>query len=128
MVFHRHDDLLLARALRISIAVVIPGFVGLAINHSFAHGVPMLTRHGQPHSPEVEYLENGVNGLMLPEEPEAFFAALDAFVDDRDDQRRLAEGAERTGREIDMDYMVATFHGVVSECLESSGKTLPKTK
>ena len=117
VVFHRHDDLLLARALRVSVAVVIPGFVGLAINHAFAHGVPMLTRHGQPHSPEVEYLEDGVNGRMLPEATEDFFAALDAFVDDPGDQRRLANGAERTARQIDMNYMVATFHGIVSECL-----------
>jgi glycosyltransferase involved in cell wall biosynthesis len=126
VVFHRHDDLLLARALRISSAVVIPGFLGLAINHSFAHGVPVLSRYGQPHSPEVEYLEDGVNGRLLPEAPEEFFAALDAFVEDRDEQRRFAEGAERTARKIDMDYMVATFHRVVSECLESSGTTLRK--
>jgi glycosyltransferase involved in cell wall biosynthesis len=117
VVFHRHDDLLLARALRISSAVVIPGFIGLAINHGFAHGVPMLTRFGQSHSPELEYLEDGVNGLMLPEAPEAFFTALDVFVDDNDLQRRLADGAERTARKIGMDYMVATFHGVVSESL-----------
>jgi glycosyltransferase involved in cell wall biosynthesis len=126
VVFHRHDDLQLARALRVSSAIVIPGFVGLALNHGFAHGVPTLTRTGQPHSPEIEYLEDGVNGLMLPEAPEAFFGALDSFVDDPDLQRRLAEGAERTARELDMDYMVATFHGLVSECLELSGKRLQK--
>jgi glycosyltransferase involved in cell wall biosynthesis len=120
VVFHRHNDLLLARALRVSAAVVIPGFVGLAINHSFAHGVPVLTRYGQPHSPEVEYLEDGLNGRMLPEAPEEFFGALDDFVDDHDEQRRLAMGAERTAQEIDMDYMVTTFHRLVSECLESS--------
>jgi glycosyltransferase involved in cell wall biosynthesis len=125
VVFHRHNDLLLARALRISVAVVIPGFVGLAINHSFTHGVPVLTRHRQPHSPEVEYLEDRVNGLMLPEAPKEFFAALDAFIDDRDQRRRLAEGAERTAQTIDMAYMVATFHGIVSRCLMSSGKVPP---
>jgi len=120
VVFHRHNDLLLARALRVSAAVVIPGFVGLAINHSFAHGVPVLTRHGQPHSPEVEYLEDGFNGRMLPEVPEQFFNALDSFVDDPHEQKRLAMGAEKTAQEIDMDYMVTTFHSVVSECLDPS--------
>jgi glycosyltransferase involved in cell wall biosynthesis len=124
VVFHRHDDLLLARALRISLAVVIPGFVGLAVNHSFAHGVPMLTRIGQPHSPEVEYLKDGVNGRMLPKPPEEFFVALDDFLDDCDEQRHLAEGAEQTAREIEVEYMVATFHGIVSECLELSGGAL----
>ena len=119
VVFHKHDDLLLARALRVSSAVIMPGFLGLAVNHSFAHGVPMLTRYGQPHSPEIEYLEDGVNGLVLPEAPELFFEALDGFVDDHDLQRRLAEGAERTARKIGMDAMVERFHGAVSECIAS---------
>lgn len=123
VVFHSHNDLLLARALRVSIAVVIPGFLGLAINHSFAHGVPVLSRLGQPHSPEVEYLEDGINGMLLPEAPAAFFAALDAFVDNQDQQRRLSEGAERAALQIDMDYMVASFHGLVSEFIAAPTST-----
>jgi glycosyltransferase involved in cell wall biosynthesis len=117
VMFHKHDDLKLARALRVSAAVVIPGYVGLAVTHGFAHGVPMLTREGQLHSPEVEYIEHTVNGLILPEPLAAFFQALDAFVDDRDLQRRLAEGAEQTARSIDINHMVATFRNVVLECL-----------
>jgi glycosyltransferase involved in cell wall biosynthesis len=121
VVFHQPaDDLTLARALRVSAAVVIPGYVGLAVTHGFAHGVPVLTRRSQLQSPEVEYIEDGCNGLLLPEEPEAFFAVLDAFVDDQDLQRRLSEGAQQTAHTIDMDHMVATFHGLVSECLASS--------
>jgi glycosyltransferase involved in cell wall biosynthesis len=118
VVFHRHDDLKLARALRISAAVVIPGYVGLAITHGFAHGVTTLTRHGQLHSPEIEYLEHGINGLILPEHPDEFFTALDAFVDDQDLQRRLARGAERSAQTIDMGHMVDTFRNLVAECLE----------
>jgi glycosyltransferase involved in cell wall biosynthesis len=120
VVFHQHSDLKLARALRVSAAVVIPGCVGLAVTHGFAHGVPILTRRGQLHGPEVEYLADGGNGLLLPEELGEFFEALDAFVDDRALQRRLSEGAERTAHTIDMHHMVATFHGLVSECLTSS--------
>jgi glycosyltransferase involved in cell wall biosynthesis len=120
--FHSHEDLKLARSLRVSAAVVIPGYVGLAVTHAFAHGVPIVTRRGQMHSPEVEYIEEGINGLMLPEAPAAFFAALDAFVDDCDLQRRLATGAEQTARTFDMDHMVSIFRGLVCECLKSSGK------
>jgi glycosyltransferase involved in cell wall biosynthesis len=119
VVFHRHSDLKLARALRVSAAVVIPGCVGLAVTHGFAHGVPILTRRGQLHGPEVEYIEDGCNGLMLPEEPGEFFEALDTFVDELDLQRRLSEGANQTAHTIDMHHMVATFHRLVSECLAS---------
>ena len=117
--FHRHDDLKLARALRISAAVVIPGYVGLAVTHGFAHGVPTLTRRGQLHSPEVEYIDHGVNGLFLSEDPNEFFAELDAFVDDRELQRRLANGAERSGQTMNMGHMVDTFRNLVAECLDN---------
>lgn len=122
VVFHHHDDLRLARALRISAAVVIPGYVGLAVTHGFAHGIPTLTRRGQLHSPEIEYLEDGVNGLILPESPDGFFDALDLFVADGELQRRLAQGAERTASTIKMDHMVAAFHNFVCDCLTSRGK------
>jgi glycosyltransferase involved in cell wall biosynthesis len=117
------DDLKLALALRVSAAVVIPGYVGLAVTHAFAHGVPILTCSGQLHSPEVEYVEHGVNGLMLPEDAHEFFTALDAFVDDRDLQRRLADGAERSGQTLDMDHMVDAFRGLVAECLASTARS-----
>ena len=35
-----------------------------------------------------------------------FFSALDAFVGDHDLQKRLAEGAERSGRMMDVNHMV----------------------
>ena len=57
---------------------------------------------------------------MLPEEFEAFFEALDGFVNDRQLRRRLSESAERIADTIDMYHMVATFHGLLSECLTSS--------
>jgi len=121
VVFHTHDDMKLARALRISAAIVVPGFLGLAITHGFAHGVPTLTRLGQLHSPEIEYLHDKVNGLLLPESQDAFFDALDNFVGDRGLQERLAEGARQSAHSVDMTNMARTFHELVCECLATSG-------
>jgi glycosyltransferase involved in cell wall biosynthesis len=120
VVFHALDDFDLARALRISNAVVIPGIMGLAVTHSYAHGVPMLTRRGQLHSPEIEYIEDRVNGLILPDPPEEFFAALDSFIEDPILQRRLAAGAELTAKAMDMNRMAAAFDRLVTECLAAS--------
>ena len=111
--FHEHDDYGLARALRVSSAVVIPGYVGLAVTHAFAHGVPVLTRRGQFHSPEVEYIKDAVNGMLLPAEPDQFFAALDNFVADSDLRRRLAAGAVASAATIEMGYMVNSFRNSV---------------
>ena len=41
-----YDQEAVARHLRVASAVVIPGKVGLAVNHAFAHGVPVITRAG----------------------------------------------------------------------------------
>jgi glycosyltransferase involved in cell wall biosynthesis len=122
VVFHRHDDLKLARALRVSTATVIPGYVGLAVTHSFAHGVPVITRRDQMHSPEVEYLAHDTNGLMLSEDPQLFFLELDRFLDDLSLQERLRSGAEATARTIDMSTMATTFRQLISETLQAKGQ------
>jgi glycosyltransferase involved in cell wall biosynthesis len=117
VVFHSHNDKKLARALRVSVAVVVPGYLGLAVTHGFAHGIPTLTRQGQLHSPEIEYLEDNVNGLLLPDNPEAFYAALDNFVDDRELQMRLSEGAKRAAKGFSISNMAQTFDELVRECV-----------
>jgi glycosyltransferase involved in cell wall biosynthesis len=43
-----------------------PGMVGLGILDSFALGIPLITTDCGIHSPEIAYLENGKNGLMVP--------------------------------------------------------------
>ena len=119
VVFHdASDGLPLALALRIASAVVIPGFVGLAITHAFAHGVPLLTRESSDHAPEIEYLRPDENGLLLPRDPEAFFAGLDRFLDDPQLQERLRQGASESASRLSMDNMAAAFDGLVRRLLK----------
>ena len=42
---------------------VMPGAIGLAINQSFYHGVPILLKD-VPHGPEYYYFEDKVNGRL----------------------------------------------------------------
>lgn len=116
IVFNRLDDADLARALRISKAIVIPGFVGLAVTHGFAHGVPMITREGM-HPPEIEYLEHGVNGLMLPADEALFFQGLDAFLASSELQAKLSAGAEQSALNLTMDAMAERFDGLMQQLL-----------
>lgn len=126
IVFRTHDDMDLARALKVSIGVVIPGFVGLAITHGFAHAAPMITRVGI-HPPEIEYLIDGENGLLLPEEEEPFFAGLDRFVASPDLQRQLSAGAERMAERLTMDSMAERFDALIQKLLREAGK-LPSSQ
>lgn len=44
---------------------LMPGLVGLGIVDSFAYKLPMIATKLPYHSPEIEYLENGVNGIII---------------------------------------------------------------
>ncbi len=45
--------------------LLMPGGVGLIILDSFALGVPMVTTDTHLHGPEIEYLRNGENGVLV---------------------------------------------------------------
>jgi glycosyltransferase involved in cell wall biosynthesis len=44
---------------------LMPGLVGLAILDAFALGAPLITTDVPVHSPEIEYLQNGRNGVIV---------------------------------------------------------------
>jgi len=55
-----------------------PGLVGLAILDAFAAALPLLTSDIPNHSPEIEYLQDGYNGVMTaPCEIDFAFAVID---------------------------------------------------
>ena len=71
-----HDDELLSELFGRAYACVVPGYVGLVVLHSFAYGVPVITRGGEPHAPEFSNLAHGSNSLIC--DPGDF---ADALVD-----------------------------------------------
>lgn len=58
------------RYLYASDVMVMPGYVGLTVNHAFCFGMPIVTQaqgeDGPFHSPEVEYIANGETGFICP--------------------------------------------------------------
>ena len=50
---------------RLAHVVLNPGLVGLHVLDSFCAGVPMVTTADARHSPEIAYLEDGNNGLVV---------------------------------------------------------------
>jgi glycosyltransferase involved in cell wall biosynthesis len=41
-----------------------PGVVGLVINDAMALGLPTITTNYPTHSPEIDYLRDGINGVI----------------------------------------------------------------
>jgi glycosyltransferase involved in cell wall biosynthesis len=60
-----------ADLLRRSNLLLMPGLVGLAVVDAFAAECPLVTVDLPFHSPEVEYLHDGVNGVLLPGDTDA---------------------------------------------------------
>jgi glycosyltransferase involved in cell wall biosynthesis len=113
-----YDAAAIARLMRVAAAVVIPGAVGLAINHAFAHGVPLITRVSDLHGPEAAYLVDGLNGRMVDGDADRFAHAVAAFADSPETRRRLAAGALETAETLSLEHTVAAFDRAVVAAIE----------
>ena len=116
-----HDVEGISRIYRASDALVIPGYVGLAVNRGFAHGMPVITVRSDLHSPEIDYVEDGGNGLILAP-GDGFREGLRAFASDPELRRRLSGGALATRDRLDLGRMVDAFDGAVAAALRRAGK------
>jgi glycosyltransferase involved in cell wall biosynthesis len=115
-----YDQGLVAQYLRIATAMVIPGKVGLAVNHAFAHGVPVITRRHHLHAPEVEYIEPGQNGLVIPGDFDGF---VQTVVDCLNGGHHIpmSAAALKARERLTLDHMVRTFHEAVATTLDECG-------
>jgi glycosyltransferase involved in cell wall biosynthesis len=96
-----------------------PGLVGLGILDSFVCGVPMLTTDCGIHSPEIAYLENGVNGLMTPNDLQSYVNACVRLLQDPGESNRLRAGCEASAREYTVENMAQSFADGIVHCLET---------
>lgn len=111
-----------ARYMRVASAVAMPGKVGLAVNHAFAHGVPVITRASRLHAPEFEYVEPGRNGIVADGDLDGFIHAIARFVDSPQEQAALAAGALDSREGLTVAAMARAFHRAVSQTLSRKRK------
>ena len=84
-----------AGLLKMSKTLLMPGLVGLAVMDAFAAGCPLITTDVSYHSPELEYLEDGRNGLIVREADsvDAYADAVVRVLRDETYRAKLASGA-----------------------------------
>jgi len=117
-----YDQRKIGKYMRVASAVVIPGKVGLAVNHAFAHGLPVITRQHEYHAPEVEYIISGENGIIINGDFRSFVQATVAYLNSLDTQKRMSQAALRTAETLSMDFMVKAFDETVSEAIERKAR------
>jgi glycosyltransferase involved in cell wall biosynthesis len=96
-----------------------PGMIGLSILDAFCAGLPMLTTDYFGHSPEIDYLKPGVNGLRSVFEPEAFAAMVAELCADLALLASLRQGASLSGARYTLEAMVTNFCNGIHRCLAS---------
>jgi glycosyltransferase involved in cell wall biosynthesis len=96
---------------------LMPGLVGLAILDSFALQTPMITTDYPFHSPEIEYLENGVNGVITENNGHAYAQAVIQLLQDEQQRMRLIEGCKTAATRYTLDQMVHNYTEGILLCL-----------
>lgn len=115
----RLDGQARAVALRAADCVLMPGLVGLAILDAFAAEAPMVTTDHDFHSPEIEYLETGINGVSVDclNDPSGYAAAVIALLSDKGLLARLQEGCRVSAVTYTNERMVENFRDGISKAL-----------
>ena len=100
--------------------LLMPGAVGLAILDSFACALPLVTTSVSSHGPEIDYLLDGVNGIMVED-----FASVHDYADvvtailrDGAMLARLRNGCIEAQRKYTLEAMTHRFTRGILEALE----------
>lgn len=90
---------------------LLPGAIGLNIVDAFAMGLAVASVDLPYHGPEVEYLVDGVNGVMLERAatPAQYAAVVARILRDDDERARLRAGAEDAAKELTIEGMAQRF-------------------
>lgn len=97
-----------------------PGLVGLGILDAFCAGLPVLTTDLPLHSPEIEYLVEGENGLIVQPTVEDFADVIMRLLKDTALLDHLQNGALMAAERYSIETMVENFAVGVERCINQS--------
>lgn len=108
---------------RLASVFLAPAAVGLAALDAFAAGLPLITTDVTTHGPEIEYLENGVNGFIMQHELSSYADCVCQLLSTPDLLKRMSERAILSAAQYSIESMVENFHAGIVQCLTPSGKS-----
>lgn len=112
-----------ARCLAVSQLLLMPGLVGLATVDAFAAGLPCITTDYPFHSPEIEYLCDGINGAIVPDwmSPEKYASRVAGILCDKRQLSDMQDAALRSAEEFSIEKMAQRFVSGVLSALDEAG-------
>ena len=116
------DEAFLKAEFQRSLAYVSPHHVGLGVLHSFAYGVPVITRAVARHAPEFHNVVNEVNGLLVGPTLNELGAAMTRLsVDDALSVRLGRRAFEHYTTNRTMNQMVSGMAEAIDQALAHLG-------
>ena len=112
------------RLASIGSVALMPGKVGLNVVDAFALGLPTITTDIDYHSPEIDYLKDGGNGIVVRNNPTAaeYAQGVARVLGDATLRARLRTAAMVSGRELSIDDMSERFANGVVAALETPAR------
>jgi glycosyltransferase involved in cell wall biosynthesis/peptidoglycan/xylan/chitin deacetylase (PgdA/CDA1 family) len=96
---------------------LLPGRAGLAVLDGFAAGLPLIATRLPIHGPEMEYLEEGRNGLITSPRPDLYAEAVARLLSNPKELQLLREGAASSAKKYSIEAMVEKFLDGLVQCL-----------
>ncbi|MTI30626.1 glycosyltransferase family 4 protein [Xanthovirga aplysinae] len=96
---------------------LMPGLVGLAILDTFAMETPLITTQYPYHSPEIEYLAPGQNGVMTKNNINSFAEGVVKVLKNPEKLQHLKKGCQSSALLYTNEKMVKNFSEGIVKCL-----------
>lgn len=97
--------------------LLMPGLVGLVVLDSFALGIPLVTTNIKIHSPEIDYLQPGFNGLMTDFSAASYVNQVVDLLKDNRLLETLRSGCDKSFYKYSVENMVDNYSEGVLACL-----------
>ena len=89
-----------------------PGLVGLNIIHCMAYGKPTITIQRDFHSPEIDYLQCGINGFISKDEKD-FYLKIEELINDSVKLYNLSKNCLKKSKKLSIDNMAKNFINII---------------
>ena len=110
-----------AEVLALADLLLLPGWVGLVVLDAIVAGTPLITSRDSPHGPEIAYLRDGENGLLVANgtDPDSYADAVTRTLDDPELLRSLILGCAADRDLYSVEEMAGRFADGIRQALDA---------
>lgn len=96
-------------ALASASCMAVSGVAGLNLLDAMAVGLPVVLPQRADHSPEVFYVLDGINGLVLPDKIDSLAEGCCRLIKDRQLRDQLSAGARKSSAKLSIETMAGNI-------------------